>query len=97
MPLRRSGRCVVAAQLLGRLDQQEQSAHAGMTRRQATAVGVGGQLAAQSQPAVGDERSTVTFGAEPEVLEGEQQHAGEGVVDAAQVDVIGRHPGALQA
>ena len=59
----------LAAQLPRRLDEQEHAAHAGVAVRQAAAVGVGGQRAAEAQLAVGDERAAFALLAEAERLE----------------------------
>ena len=53
----------------------------GMAGRQPAAVGVGGQRAAEPQPAALDERPALALGAEAEVLERDQHHVGEGVVE----------------
>jgi hypothetical protein len=58
-----------AAQLPHGLDEEEHAAHPGMAVRQAAAVGVGGQGAADAQLAVLDERSPSTLLAEPERFE----------------------------
>ena len=77
----------LAAQLFRRLDDEEQAALTGVARREPTAVGVGGEGSAEAQLAVGDERAALALGAEAEVLERDEQHVGEGVVELADVDV----------
>ena len=82
-----------AAQLLDRLDEEEDPAHAGLARRQAPAVGVGGELAAHPQPAALDEGAPLALLAEAEALQGEQHRQGERVVDLDHVDLVGGDPG----
>src|SRR5262245_36651092 len=83
----------LAAEFAGGLDDQEQPALPGATRRQATAVRVGGQRPAHSQPAVLHEWPALALVAETEIFERDQQHVGERVVELAHVDVGGREPG----
>ena len=60
----------LAAQLPCRLHEQEHAAHAGVAVREAAAVGVRRQRAAEPQLAVVDERAALTPLAEAERLEG---------------------------
>ena len=73
----------LAAELARGFDEQEHAAHAGVAVREAAAVGVGGQRAAEAQLAVGDERAALALLAEAERLEGRQHHGRERVVDLA--------------
>jgi hypothetical protein len=50
---------------------------------QAAAVGVRRERAADSQPSILDERAALALRAEAEVLERDEQHVGEGVVELA--------------
>ena len=52
-------RAALAAQLLGRLDDEEDAAHAGVVRRQPAAVEVHRQRAAEADAAAGDERAAL--------------------------------------
>src|SRR5205814_1028429 len=61
------GRAALAPQLPGRLDQQEDAAHAGVTRAETAAVGVERQLVAERQRAALHEPPALALGAEPEV------------------------------
>ena len=67
------GGAAFAAQLAHRLDDEEHAPHPGVTRREAAAVGVGREPAADLEATVLDEGTALTLGAEPEVLDG--QHA----------------------
>src|SRR5207253_2140996 len=80
----------VAPELLGRLDQKEDAAHPRVAGGEPAAVSVGGNGAADAELAVLHERTTFALLAEPESLEGQQDHAGEGVVDLERVDVLRR-------
>jgi hypothetical protein len=64
-------RTTLTTQLPYRLDQQEDSEHAGMGVREPAAAGVRGQRAARSQPTVRHERTTFTLCAEPHIFERE--------------------------
>ena len=86
----------LAAQLPDGLHEQEHAAHAGVAVREAAAVGVGGQRAAEAHAAVGDERAAFALLAEAEPLERLQHHRRERVVDLADVDLFGRHARPLE-
>src|SRR5579885_1308626 len=62
-------RTAFAAQLLDRLDHQEDAAHARMVRREAAAVGVDRQIAVVAQPPAADESAALAAPAEAEILE----------------------------
>src|SRR5580692_3608936 len=85
-----------APKLLDRFDEEEDAAHPGLARGEPAPIGVGGQGTANSELAVLDERPTLTLRAEPEPLQGQDHHGGEGVVDLDDVDVIGRDPGSFE-
>ncbi len=82
-----------ASELLHCFDQQEDAPHTGLARRQAAPVGVGGKGAAHAQGAALDEGAALTFLAEAEAFEGEEDGEGEAVVDLDDVDVGGGDAG----
>ena len=77
----------LVAKLAGRLDQQEDAAHARVAGRQAPAVGVEREIAAPAQVALGHVGPALPTPADPEALEQEQDGDGEGVVELHGVDV----------
>ena len=77
----------LAAELAGRLHEQEHAAHAGMAVREAAAVGVRGQRAVEAHAAVVDERAAFALLAEAERLRTSAAPLRERVVDLADVDV----------
>src|SRR5271165_5775629 len=70
-------RTALAAQLLDRLDHQEDAAHPGMVRRQPAAVGVDRKRAVGAQPPAGDERAALSALAESEILQRHQNRDSE--------------------
>src|SRR6266436_7861381 len=62
-------RTAFAAQLLGRFDHQEDSAHPRMVRRQPAAIGVDWKIAVVAEPPTGYERAAFTAFTEAEILE----------------------------
>src|SRR5262245_13625448 len=60
-----------AADLTYRFDHREQTVHAGMAIRQATAVGVDCKASTRGDRAIGDEGAALAFGAEAQVLDEE--------------------------
>src|SRR6266404_1701513 len=89
-------RTAFAAQLLGRLDHQEDSAHPRMVRRQAAAVGVDWKIAVVTEPPAGYERAAFAAFAEAEILERREHGDRERIVDHRHVDIFVRDAGALQ-
>src|SRR5277367_5757942 len=81
-------RTAFAAQLFGRLDHEENSAHARMVRRQAAAISVDRKLAVETQPSTRHKRAAFATLAEAEVLQRRQHRYGERVVDHRHVDVF---------
>ena len=79
-----------AAQLRDDFVEVEQRAgNAGMRERQQPAMGVGGNLAAIGHLAVSDETAAFALGAEAEIFQHHDHRAGEAVIDAGSVHILG--------
>src|SRR5713101_5657509 len=89
-------RTALAAQLLGRFDHQEDSAHPRMVRRQAAAVGVDWKITVVAEPPAGYERAAFAAFAEAEILERRENGDRERIVDHCYVDVFVRDASALE-
>src|SRR5690348_11862813 len=79
-----------ATELTRRLDQQEQSIHAGVAIGEAAAIGVDRHTAAGRYVAVGYEAAPLAFRAEAEILEEKDRVDRERVIELDNVDVAGR-------
>src|SRR2546423_922782 len=86
----------LAAQLPHGLDHEEDAAHAGVVRREAAAVGIDRQRAAEPDAAAGTEGAPLARLAEPERLERREYRDRVGVVDHAAIDVVVPDPGARE-
>src|SRR6059058_4783390 len=86
----------LAAQLPHGLDHEEDAAHAGVVRREAAAVGIDRQRAAEPDAAAGTEGAALARLAEPERLERREDRDRVGVVDHAAVDVVVPDPRARE-
>src|SRR5580704_19134762 len=78
-------RTAFVAQLLGRLDDEEDSAHSRMIRRQPATISIDGKRAIETDAPARNERPTLAALAKAKVLELRDHRDGEGVVDHAHV------------
>src|SRR5437762_11236260 len=78
---------VFAAQLSRRLDQQEQSVHAGVAVGEAAAIGVDRQTAARRKMAVRYKAAPLTFRTEAQILQEKDRLDGEGIIQLNDVDI----------
>src|ERR1019366_2113246 len=56
-------------QLLDRLDKKKDPSHAGLARREASPIGVGGECPADTQPPIFDECASLALLAKPQALQ----------------------------
>src|SRR6516165_3065316 len=89
-------RSAFAAELLHRLDHQENSAHTRMVRRESAAVGVQREVAVIAQAAATNKRPALAALTEPKILQGGQDGNGERVIDHRHVNVFVRDASPLK-
>src|SRR5216684_3891809 len=89
-------RAAFAAQLFGRFDYEENSAHPGMIRGEPAAVGVDREIAVEAEPPAGHECAAFTALAEAEIFQRRDHRDSERIVDHREVDIFVRDAGALE-